>query len=891
MAVGRKPGYLHVRFGILVTAVLIVVLLAVLAARGAQAQQMVPLVGNRPASLGGLGTNAAPSLSLSIEVRLSLRNQAQLNQFLSDLQNPSSPNYREFLTPDEFTARFGPSPADLNAVVDWLTQQGFHVTAASLKDRVVTATGNMGVAAHAFGTNFVTDGGSLYANTSDPMVPAALAPSISYIGGLDNLHGFLPGGIHSPVKALPAPSPHSRVASFRLADFIASGLPGGLQPNFAGPMGNAFGPQDLYKFYNQTPLSQAGNTGTGAPDCIALPEFSDVLDAAVTQFTTTFSLPAVSLTRNGGPSPGITESEDEALVDIEWSHAVSPSTPVRLYFGNTGADALTSSIQNAVTDNVCGVISSSISECFTGPEPSYFQALDTIFMQAVAQGQSVMVASGDSGAAGSVFDTTKNECVAGTTANVNEEAASPNVTAVGGTQFPALYDAQGNDTSVQGVGVDGTEVAWNNPEDAISSGDSNFGSTGGGESSVFAKPAYQTGQGVPNDGKRDIPDVALGASLNLPGFYVSNDVSGTPTLEIFGGTSISVQIWAGLTRLIGKMVGGNPPGRLGNINLRIYQMANANYAASGLFDVVSGNNTFNGVTGFNAGPGFDLTTGWGSPNFAVFAAAFVATPTPTGTASQTPTPTPTSATATATATPTTAPTPTATGSMVPPTPTPMQTPTVGGSVTVPSMVNVFGGLGQTVSAGGFVLHNSTSGAESVGSVTVSVSAPGLYSSLALTATVGASSQTVTVSPPSSSTAFNFSPALSVPGGGSASFSLSVTITTTQARFEHRTVAYAAMLGGLDGGGSGLGSLEVGLALLGLGLMMALPPARRRTVMLLALLIMLSANQIGCGGGSGIPIQPMPVSTQAVVAVSATGPSGGPVTFTGLPASLGRVSSD
>ncbi len=882
MAVEQRRSCRCVRFRIFVTAVLMVVLFAMPAEPGAQAQEMVPLVGNRPASLGGLSSTASPSIPLSIEVRLSLRNQAQLNQFLSEVQNPSSPKYRKFLAPDEFAARFGPSPADLNAVASWLTQQGFHVTSASLKDRLVTATGDVGIAAHAFGTSFATNGGSLYANTSEPLVPAALAPSISYIGGLDNLHGFVPLGIHSPVTTLPAASPYSRATFFRLTEFIDFGLvgPSGVgEPNFSGPMGNAFGPQDLYKFYNETPLTQAGNTGTGAPDCIALPELSDVLDAAVTQFITTFGLPALALSRGPGTNPGlvpVSGLEAEALLDVEWSHTVAPSTPVRLYFSNPGADPLASAIQNAVTENLCGVISISFAVCASNP--AFFQALDTSFKQAAAQGQSVMVASGDDGAAGVVFDAIQNKCVVGNTVNVNEAAASPNVTAVAGTQFPALYDAQGNDTSMQGIGVDGTEVVWNDSS----------GSTGGGASTVFVKPAYQTGQGVPNDGKRDIPDIALGASPDVPGFYISNDESGTPTLEIFGGTSISAPMWAGLTRLISETLGGNPAGRLGNINLRIYQMANTNYAASGLFDVISGNNTFNGVTGFNAGPGFDLTTGWGSPNFAVFAGAFVATPTPTGTASQMPTPTPTSATATATASPTTSATPTTTASVVPPTPTPVQTPTVGGSITA-AAVNASGSEGQTVSAGAFVLNNSTSGAETVGSVTVNVSGPALYSSLTLTATVGGSSQTVTVSPPSSSTAFNFSPALSVPGGGSASFSLSATIVVTPARLERRTVAYAAVLGGLDGGGSGLGSLEVGLALLGLGLMMALPAARRRTVMLLALLMVLSANQVGCTGGSGIPTHLMLFSTQAVAAVSATGPSGGPVTFTGLPASLGRVS--
>jgi len=264
----------------------------------------------------------------------------------------------------------------------------------------------------------------------------------------------------------------------------------------------------------------------------------------------------------------------------------------------------------------------------------------------------------------------------------------------------------------------------------------------------------------------------------------------------------------------------------------------------------------------------------------------------TGTSIGTPTSTPTAATASPTATIVSTPTPT-----TPPTPVP--TPAVGGSITVNSAVNVGGSPGQTLAAGSFTLKNSTSGAETVGSVTVSVSDPALYSSLKLTATVGESSQTVTFSPPSSSTVFKFSPALSVPSGGSASFSLNATISTSPAMLERRAVVYAAMLVGPDAGTSGLGSLEASLALLGLGLMIVAPATRRRTMILLALLMVLAASQVGCGdgGGGGTLLIPTPTakptpkssSTQVVAAISATGGGGRPVTFTGLPASLGKVS--
>lgn len=211
-----------------------------------------------------------------------------------------------------------------------------------------------------------------------------------------------------------------------------------------------------------------------------------------------------------------------------------------------------------------------------------------------------------------------------------------------------------------------------------------------------------------------------------------------------------------------------------------------------------------------------------------------------------------------------------------------------------SVANISGSPGQTVAAGSFMLNNTSSGAESVNSVTLTVSDPNLYSSLALTATVSGTPHTVTVSPPTSSTVFTFSPALSVPAGGSASFSLSATISTTPAMLERRRFEYATILDWPGAGG--LGSLETGLGLLALVLMIVLPAVRRRTLILLALLMVLAASETGCGSNSSATVSlptatatPKPSSSQTVTSVSATASGGGTVTFTGLPASLGKVS--
>jgi len=354
-----------------------------------------------------------------------------------------------------------------------------------------------------------------------------------------------------------------------------------------------------------------------------------VRTSAISLFNSTFALPTstITLVEADGSDPGITSSasETEALLDLEWSHAVAPGAVQRFYAGNPNLsnNALTHAIAAAVTENLCGAINVSFSIC--GGPPSFFSGtLDPLFAQAASQGQSVFVASGDSGA---------DMCNLGFP-NVNELAADPNVTGVGGTQFTPDYDGNGNDIGFV------PETVWNDPSGCSHI---NPGASGGGKSAIFSKPSYQNGT-TPADGMRDLPDVAMIASGCEPGTLMVEDSSGTPIFTVIGGTSLSAPIWAGISKLIVQKNGGN---RLGNMNPRIYQLGAeqeiAGSANNGFRDVTSGDNGFNGVPGFSGGPGFDLSTGWGSIDTATFAAAYASsgTPTPTPTAIPTPVPTPT----------------------------------------------------------------------------------------------------------------------------------------------------------------------------------------------------------------------------------------------------------
>ena len=413
--------------------------------------------------------------------------------------------------------------------------------------------------------------------------------------------------------------------------------------------GEAFGPADIQTFYDESVGSGADGTG----NCIAIIGLSDFLDSTAALFSTQFGIPAINYTRVlDGSNPGINGDEPESELDVQWSHATAPGASIRFHLGS---DAI-NDISEAVSENQCGAIS--ISYAFCGLSSSFMTGtMDSIFKQAAAQGQSIFMSEGDWGAAGLQLNSAGNACSMGTTDGINEMSADPNITAVGGTQFTPRYSNGAEQGYV-------TEETWND----------GIGATGGGVSQIFSKPSFQKGTGVPNDGMRDVPDISLIASPIHPGVFLAEDVNGTAEMSCcWGGTSLSAPVWAGFSAVISEIVGQ----RLGNLNQIIYPLANANYGSAGFHNVTSGNNNYNGVTGYSAGPGYDLVTGWGTIDFDVFAASvksFLSSPssptaTPTATSTRTATATPTR---TATPTPTRTATPTATAT---PTRTATATPT------------------------------------------------------------------------------------------------------------------------------------------------------------------------------------------------------------------------
>jgi len=585
------------------SALVVFAIVSGVAATRANGQPTALIAGNHSPSIERLAAShpAPADQLLQMSVALNPSNRPALEALHAGQQNPASPDYRRWLKPGEFDRRFGPDPAVRAAIVQWLAAAGFTVSQSKSNLWTIKFSGSVVQAERAFGVEIVTpDDGRHFANLTDPSIPANFAGDIGFIDGLDNLRGagktmgIVPGSAADR-------SPQSLVA-----------LNGK----------RAFAPSDFYTFYDETPLLNNGINGSGG-GCIGLIEISDYSAPGITNFDKTFKLPTANITRVVAPdshNPGRNSRLDETMLDIEYSHTFAPGAPISVYlsdpatFSANPIAATVDALNTAVADDKCTALSISIESCGF-PNTYYTGALHTTYMQAATQGQTVFVAEGDEGAAEFEIDLTTGTCVLGTSPHVNELASDPLVTAIGGTQFKPNYDSAGNDVGFV------PESVWNEPKRAstgISAG-------GGGVSTVWSKPSFQMTD-TPNDGARDVPDISIEAACSTPGAFsvFPDQASGNKVSCCACGTSIGAPMWAGITELILQSDGQQPMSTFTSFNTRLYQLGDMrNTAVTGIRDVTTGNNDFEAVIGFPATPGFDLASGWGTPDVTKFVSAFI----------------------------------------------------------------------------------------------------------------------------------------------------------------------------------------------------------------------------------------------------------------------------
>ncbi|MGA8860469.1 MAG: S53 family peptidase [Candidatus Sulfotelmatobacter sp.] len=508
--------------------------------------------------------------------------QDVLNQLVDAQHNPESPYYHQWLTPEQYGERFGVSDADTAQIVSWLQEHGMQVEEVTAGRRSIIFSGTAAQVQTAFHTAIHTYkiGDEVHhANVNDPEIPAAL---VQVVGGVVSLHDFHSEPMHGLVRK---PSP----------DFSSGGA-------------YYLAPADFATIYDLNPLYQQSITGSG--QSVAIVARSNINIADARQFRTFFGLPAndPQIIVNG-TDPGIwsANEETEADLDVEWSGAVARSATIKFVVSKStnSSDGVDLSAQYIVNHNLAPVMSTSFGLCEASLGSSGNSFLNSLWQQAAAEGITVFVSSGDSGAAGcdsaSALTATHGRAV-------NGLCSTPYSVCVGGTEFndlanPTLYWSPSNSSGTQASALSYIpEIFWN-----ASGPDYGLWASGGGASAVYAKPSWQAGTGVPADGKRDVPDVAL-SSAGHDGYLIYQNGE----LYVVGGTSAASPSFAGVMALVVQ----NTAARQGNASVAFYSLASKQRAggASVFHDTTIGNNSVPGQAGFNATVGYDQATGLGSIN-------------------------------------------------------------------------------------------------------------------------------------------------------------------------------------------------------------------------------------------------------------------------------------
>jgi subtilase family serine protease len=511
--------------------------------------------------------------------------QDALLQLLDAQHNPESPYYRQWLTPEQYGERFGVSESDAAQVSGWLQSHGMEVEEVTAGRRSIVFSGTAAQVEAAFHTpiHVYRVGNEVHhANANEPEIPAALA---AVVGGVVSLHDFRSEPSHNGAR-----------------------IP---MPDFTNGSSYYLAPADFATIYDLPPLYQQSINGNG--QSIAIVARSNLNRADVRQFRASFGLPAndPQIIVNGS-NPGVFSSgeETEADLDVEWSGGVARNASIKVVVSKStnSSDGSYLSAQYIVSHNLAPVMSMSFGLCEAALGSSGNSFINSLWQQAAAQGISVFVSSGDSGAAGC---DSASASAASHGRGVNGLCSSPYSICVGGTEFKdasnsSLYWAASNAKGTESSALSYIpEGAWN--ESGPGQG---LWASGGGASAIYAKPAWQTGTGVPADGKRDVPDVSLTAAGH-DGYLIYQNGG----LYVVGGTSAAAPSFAGLMALVAQ----NAAARQGNANVVFYSLASKQRTggASVFHDIISGNNSVPGQLGFNAATGYDEATGLGSVDASV----------------------------------------------------------------------------------------------------------------------------------------------------------------------------------------------------------------------------------------------------------------------------------
>lgn len=479
--------------------------------------------------------------SLNLDIVLPLRNEPELDDLLQRIYDPKSPSYHHYLSVQEFTDNFAPTPEDYAKVVRFAEENGMRVTRTSPNRLVVNVTGSVVRIEKAFHLTLSsyqhpTEARTFYSPDREPSPDLPVA--IWHIAGLDNYSTPHPASLARASEATP-------------------------NTTGSGPGGFFLGSDMRKAYYGGTAL-----TGTG--QAVGLLEFAGYNMADVTAYFAKVGQP-LNVTVNGvspdGSSLSCTGScnDTEQVLDIETVISMAPGlSQVRVYVSDYSDVSM---FNQMATENIAKSLS-----CSWGWSPADPASDDPIFKEFAAQGQNLFVASGDSGA----YSANSTDVF---------PADDAYVTAVGGT-----------DLTTSSTGAWKSETAWSQ--------------SGGGISvNNIAIPSYQTTAGVitkTNKGSatlRNVPDVA--AEANTDNYICYEGVCSGG----WGGTSFAAPRWAGYLALANQQAVASGLAPHGFINPALYSTGLGSSHSANFHDIVSG-----GDGAYSAVRGYDLVTGWGSPN-------------------------------------------------------------------------------------------------------------------------------------------------------------------------------------------------------------------------------------------------------------------------------------
>jgi subtilase family serine protease len=565
--------------------------------------------------------SVASATPMHVTVTLRPRDPAGLRALASSVSTPGSASYRHYLTPAQFRQRFGASTAQVHAVEASLRAHGLRPGTPSANDLSIPVNASAGAVARAFEITFahvaLANGATGIVNRQAPAVDAAVAPDVQTVLGLDTASRAVPLLVRPHAATATASPARPHVATGGPQPCGAATTAAEQQGGYtADQVASAYGLSGLY-----ASGGPGGGSDFGAGQTIAVLELEPYTLSDIQNYASCYEIngqpinPQIANVPVDGGASGA--QSGEAALDIENVIGLAPQANVLVYEGPNSGSGPYDTFSAIISQHAAQVVTASWGQCEPLNGSSEAQAENTLFQEAAAEGMSIVSASGDDGA---------EDCFPESpTVSVDDPASQPFVTGVGGTHFASL-------------GPRPSESVWNN-------GRLGAGASGGGVSSIWTMPSYQSAAPsslhVINSGSssstcgassgycREVPDVSADAD---PGtgylIYWNGDNSAFPPQttgwQVVGGTSGAAPVWAALIALTNASGGCNGTA-IGFANPALYYAAATAYAGD-FNDVTSGNNDFTGTNmgRFAAGPGYDMASGLGSPNGSALAASLCA---------------------------------------------------------------------------------------------------------------------------------------------------------------------------------------------------------------------------------------------------------------------------